>query len=520
MFPSQASNHEGSNTNTPEAAKNSPVDLAQESFSPPNGRSTTPVGTIGTTAGKKEKVTRGSRESTPLKHDVGDYLSEMGDLPRISRVQEIELAKTFRDERATFTRLLLRSRPVIQGAIAIIEEILKGNLQFRTVMELDDWSKGEIDTRRKLLACNASTLKVIFRRNDELLNRVHQGDLPDAEREELRTRISANVSKMGLLLEECRISPAVLTRVYKKLQGHNEHLPQLESPDHSESGATSALVKEILSSLHLGGRDERHLGEPEHAFRRRIASLEEHFSALVEAKGEIAKGNLRLVVSIAKNFRITRVPFLDLIQEGNSGLLRAIEKFDPTRGIKFSTYATWWIKQAIQRAVATTEQRIRLPAHRRTEIGKLLREEKLLAQELNAPPSIEELAARLKKSVEYVLQLKRDSRQHYQLEKDNSDEDVSLADVLEDKSSQGQSSNTTAIYLRDLGDALEQALKLIPERMQDVLKMRNAGMTLEEIGTVMGVTRERIRQLEAQALKKLRHPQILKKLSCFLEDEK
>ena len=307
-----------------------------------------------------------------------------------------------------------------------------------------------------------------------------------------------------------------------------------------ETGSTSDTVRMYLKEIGrvslLSGEDERRLARVIEEGNEAAAKLDvgqglspadvrvlmRSIQAGQRAKSDLIQANLRLVVSIAKRYAGRGMLFLDLIQEGNLGLMRAVDKFDHTKGFKFSTYATWWIRQAITRAIADQARTIRIPVHMVESMNRVLRVQRQMHQELEREPTLDELAERCALPAERIREILRISQDPLSLDSPVGEEDDSnLADFIEDSSAEAPADAATR---RMLVHAVEEALADLSEREQEVVKMRfglidGQAKTLEEVGKEFGVTRERIRQIEAKTLAKLRHPQRSQKLKEFLEDE-
>jgi RNA polymerase primary sigma factor len=316
-------------------------------------------------------------------------------------------------------------------------------------------------------------------------------DAPGAGADPVRTYLK-EIGRVSLLTAELEVSLA--QRIEEGLKA-SEQLEKLGDPAESATQAVPAAERARLKRAVRDG---------------------------AEAKDLLIESNLRLVVSIAKRYRNRGMAFLDLIQEGNLGLMRAVEKFDYTRGFKFSTYATWWIRQAITRAIADQARTIRIPVHMVETINKVVRVQRQLLQELGREPTVEEIALRVDLPVERVREIQRINQDTISLEQPMGDEeDFSLSDVIED---QGAVVPADAAARTMLNEAVKKALSELSPREQEVVRLRfglddGQMRTLEEVGRVFGVTRERIRQIESKTLAKLRHPMRSQPLRDYLDEE-
>jgi RNA polymerase primary sigma factor len=467
-----------------------------------------------------EPVMDEDAEGRELHDPVRMYLSQMGSIPLLTRDQEIKLAKTIELMNSGFRRKVLTSDFVIEKAIEIYEALNRADLAFDRTVQTSGSSGVERDDIFERKEGHLQTLRAILLRNAQDLAALRESGISNQKSKhviailkERRRNASQLVEELGLRTKKLLPVMDQIRQFDRQLQSYLEEIHNIQkNPDKADKlerlrrrvDRIVETVKESPEDLHL-----------------RVTLMDRRYAAFESAKKQLSAGNLRLVVSIAKKYRHRGLQFLDLIQEGNTGLMKAVEKYEYQRGYKFSTYATWWIRQAITRAIADQARTIRIPVHMIETMSKLRKISKQLVQKLHREPTVDELAEEAQLTVQETRRILKISKHPISLDRPIGDSDDSyFGDFIEDKSVESPVSVASYEMLKD---KIEQVLDTLTYREREIIKLRYGlgdgyTYTLEEVGRKFKVTRERVRQIEAKALRKLQHPVRSRKLEGFLEE--
>jgi RNA polymerase primary sigma factor len=469
---------------------------------------------------EEESAIRLSTNELPKLSDdpIRMYLSQMAEIPLLTRDEEISLAKKIEVTRKRFRRTLLSCDYAMRQTVETLMKVYRGELPFDRTIKV---SLTEQLTKEQILARmphNLRTLESLLEQNRRSFARLIRKSTTREERREIRMSFLRRRRKCLQLVEELslrtrRVQPLVtrLEEISQRMGEIRERIAAIEF---------EAMFAEELANLRCELRDLMMIAqESPRGLKARCDTVRKQFAEYEQVKRQLSSGNLRLVVSIAKKYRNRGLSFLDLIQEGNTGLMRAVDKYEYRRGFKFSTYATWWIRQAITRAIADQARTIRIPVHMIDVLSKLRNIQKKLQQEMRREPTVEEIALRADISVEEVKRVLDIGRHPVSLDRPVGEgDDCSFGELIQDVEHDNPVRNANNGILRD---RIQGLLKTLTYREREIVRLRYGlgdgyTYTLEEVGRIFKVTRERVRQIEAKALRKLQHPVRSQQLQGFL----
>ncbi len=465
--------------------------------------------------GLVEETGGGRRIDDPVRM----YLSQMGEIPLLTRSEEIDLAKKIEFSRKRFRRSLLECHYVTQEAYDVLLKVQAGELPFDRTIKISLTECTQKDQVLGRLPHNLKTIQRLMSQNREFFKEFQDETKSQIERDEKFSRLDQSRRKIATLLEEVSLRTQRLQPLVKRLEQIAVRMMKLQADVNELSGDRLRKEQRANSLQELNDLMQLTLETPE-SLTERVNEIKARFADYDQAMRDLSAGNLRLVVSIAKRYRNRGMSFLDLIQEGNTGLMRAVDKYEYRRGYKFSTYATWWIRQAITRAISDQARTIRIPVHMIETMSRLRRISKRLVQELGREPTVEELAKASDVTPEEAKRVLLMARTPMSLDKPVGEtEDAFLSDYIE---APNNHSPVTVAAQEMLKDQITQVLKTLTYREREIIKLRYGlgdgyTYTLEEVGRIFKVTRERVRQIEAKAVRKLQHPARSKQLQGFLE---
>ncbi|NND97039.1 MAG: sigma-70 family RNA polymerase sigma factor [Pirellulaceae bacterium] len=447
------------------------------------------------------------------------YLSQMAEIPLLTREEEISLAKKIEITRRQFRRALLESDYALRSTVQILKRVHSGDLPFDRTIKVsltERLTKEQVSAR---MPHNLRTLEVLILQNKADFDAMVRKSTSPRLKAEIRRRFIANRRKCLELVEELSLRSRRVTPLLKQLEkisGRMNFIRQrlAELGVDAVSRDEAADLKQELRELMMVTQ------ESPRSLHNRMVKARQHFEEYEATKRQLSSGNLRLVVSIAKKYRNRGLSFLDLIQEGNTGLMRAVDKYEYRRGFKFSTYATWWIRQAITRAIADQARTIRIPVHMIDVLSKLRQAQKRLTQDLKREPTYEEISKETEIPLEEVRRVMDIGRHPVSLDRPVGEgEDSSFGEFIEDNDNDNPVRMAASGILRNKIDELLQTLTF---REREIIRLRYGlvdgySYTLEECGRIFKVTRERVRQIEAKAVAKLQSPSRADRLSSFLK---
>jgi RNA polymerase primary sigma factor len=447
------------------------------------------------------------------------YLTQMGEIPLLTRQEEITLAKRIEITRARFRRCLLECDYVIQLAVKVLNRVHIGELPFDRTVQVSVTDRLEKEQILGRFPHNLRTIETLLRQNRDDYRIATSKSYKMGQRRDAWHRLGRRRRRAVKLVEELGLRTQRIEPMIRALEDFSRRVDTLRGQieAHKKSKGSHAERKPWIAEARNILRATQ---ETPTSLRNRVNNLKVVYSLYQQAKRGLSEGNLRLVVSIAKKYRNRGLSFLDLIQEGNAGLMRAVDKFEYRRGFKFCTYATWWIRQAITRAVADQSRTIRIPVHMVETMSRVRNVSRQLLQELGREPTIEETAKRAGTAVDEARRVLAMSRYPISLDRPvGNSEDSHFGDLLPDSGAENPAIGAAQEMLRG---RIAKVLKTLSYREREIIKLRYGlgdgySYTLEEVGHIFKVTRERIRQIEAKAVRKLQQPSRSQELAGFLD---
>ena len=477
------------------------------------------ITTTGLTTGPEVTLTPPPEEVRKMDSDpIRMYLNQMSGIPLLNREEEILLAKKIEVSRKRFRRSVLSCQLAMKETVETLRRVYKGELPFDRTIKV---SLTEQLTKEQILARmphNLRTLEALLAENERDFERLIRKSTCGTERGRIRQRFVRRRRKCLQLVEELSLRTRRVQPLMRKLEESSCRMDEIRRrldvlPEGPETASERSELRAELHSLMLLTQ------ESPTSLRIKCGRFRQDFRLYERVKRQLSNGNLRLVVSIAKKYRNRGLSFLDLIQEGNTGLMRAVDKYEYRRGFKFSTYATWWIRQAITRAIADQARTIRIPVHMIDVLSRLRNIQKQLLQEKRREPMTSEIADRADMSIDEVRRVLDIGRHPVSLDRPVGDsEDASFGEFIEDHNSDNPVRNATNEMLRS---EIERLLKTLTYREREIIRLRYGlgdgyTYTLEEVGRIFRVTRERVRQIEAKAVRKLQNPVRSERLEGFI----